>query len=103
MKQTDKKKTFSVMEDVWMTRKTLEEANRKWKSRATNQAQDKYNELMLQINQQFLIFFGCYISLIALSLIFASITWISEAFNIDEVPIVINCVAITLLFILLFS
>ena len=103
MKQTDKKKTISVMEDVWMTRKTLEEANTKLKSSAINNRQDNDSEFKFQLNRMFLICFGCYISMVALSLIFASITWISETCNIDEVPIVINYVTVILLFILLFS
>ena len=93
----------SVMENVWMTRKTLEDAKKKLKSKVHYERQTTVEEIKMNLNPILIQGFGCFMVLLALALIFNSITWTSETFNIDEVPLVIAFISVILLFILLFS
>ena len=93
----------SVMENVWMTRKTLEDAKKKLKSKVNYERQTTVEEIKMKLNPVLFRGFGCFLVLLALALVFSSITWTSETFNIDEVPIVIAFISVILLFILLFS
>ena len=102
MTKTGEKKP-SVMEDVWMTRKTLETAKKKLKSKVRFQRQTTDEEIKTNLNKYLFLVFGCFIVLIALALMFGSITWASETFKIDEVPIVTALICVILLFVLLFS
>ena len=102
MTKTGEKKA-SVMENVWMTRKTLEIARKNLKSKVSYKRQSTDEEIKTKSNKFLVVVFGCFIVLIALALAFGSITWASETFKIDEVPIVTAIVCVILLFVLLFS
>ena len=102
MSKTGEKKA-SVMEDVWMTRKTLEIARKNLKSKVRYKRQSTDEEIKTKLNKLLFVVFRCFIVLIALALIFGSIAWTSKTLKIDEVPIVTALVIVILFFVLLFS
>ena len=102
MTKTGEKK-LGVMEDIWMTRKTLEIAKKNLKSKVSYKRQTTDEEIKTKLNKLLFVVFGSFIVFIVLALIFGSIAWTSEILKIDEVPIVIVLVCVILLFVLLFS
>ena len=87
-------KSASVLESIWRNREKLEEAEKKLKSKIEYQRQTKDEEIKVNFNQLLLRVLGCFITLLVMSLIFGFITWSSETFNIDELPIVVTLVAV---------
>ena len=102
MTQTRTKGT-SVLQDVWGNREKLQEAEKKLKSKIEYQKQTTEEEIKMGLNQLLLRGLGCFIILMAMALIFGFITWTSETFNIDELPIVVIFVIVINICILLYT
>ena len=83
--------------------KNVENAKKKLNSNVNHERKTIDKDMKKKLNPLLFRGFGCLLVLMTMALIFGSISWISETFNIDEVPIVIVFLTVIYLFTILFS